>query len=443
MVVNVRQLPDGRVLVNDFDSRRVVLLDSMMNVAEVVLDSAVLAPQPYGEQRGVLLPYRADSSLFFGKGGIMLVIDPKGKVVRTRSYYRWLDVQRWGTDQLAYGIPAADVQGRLVYSVQPLMNWNALPRSGQSYTSYNPDSMLIVAMHLDTWVLDTIAKVRAEEGFVQVHKRRNGSFTYTPVYVPITRADQFAVLSDGTIALVRSLDYRIEYISPDGTRTSTAKIPYAWEPLNDADKKKLVDSLRTATDLIASQWYTTGMIKWINQYGKRRLPEGFRAPAGYVPEMGFGRDWVYPPGVTFPKNYVYECSKGEEPEMKDERPTCIPGPSINRHDPQPPPTYQVFAIVAPEELPNYRPPFDVGSVRADADGNLWIQTNASKSIPGGPVFDIINRQGELVDRIQIPAGYAIIGFGAGNVVYLTMRDKGVIRLARVCLTRVVDQRKQQ
>jgi hypothetical protein len=49
------------------------------------------------------------------------------------------------------------------------------------------------------------------------------------------------------------------------------------------------------------------------------------------------------------------------------------------------------------------------------------------------VFDIVSRQGELIDRLQIPPGYAVVGFGKGKVVYLTMRDAQGIHLARVQL----------
>jgi hypothetical protein len=67
------------------------------------------------------------------------------------------------------------------------------------------------------------------------------------------------------------------------------------------------------------------------------------------------------------------------------------------------------------------------------DGNLWIRTIPARAITGGPVYDIISRQGELVNRLQLPPGYTLVGFGRGRVVYLSMRDASGIRLARVRL----------
>ena len=53
--------------------------------------------------------------------------------------------------------------------------------------------------------------------------------------------------------------------------------------------------------------------------------------------------------------------------------------------------------------------------------------------PGGQVFDIINRQGVLFDRIQLPLGYQLVGFGPGRIVYLGNRDARGLHLSRVRL----------
>jgi hypothetical protein len=35
---------------------------------------------------------------------------------------------------------------------------------------------------------------------------------------------------------------------------------------------------------------------------------------------------------------------------------------------------------------------------------------------------VINSKGELIERVQVPKDRAIVGFGAGGVVYLAARD---------------------
>jgi sugar lactone lactonase YvrE len=77
-------------------------------------------------------------------------------------------------------------------------------------------------------------------------------------------------------------------------------------------------------------------------------------------------------------------------------------------------------MVSPSELPDYKPAFTPGSTRADADGNLWIRT--SQNLNARPVYDVINRKGELIDRVQLPQNRVLVGFGPNGVVYLAVRD---------------------
>ena len=85
-------------------------------------------------------------------------------------------------------------------------------------------------------------------------------------------------------------------------------------------------------------------------------------------------------------------------------------------------------VVTLDELPDYRPPFRLAAARGDLDGNLWIRT--TKMVKGGAVYDVINRQGVLTDRIQVPPGRVIAGFGAGGVVYMGVLDGTTARLER-------------
>jgi hypothetical protein len=80
------------------------------------------------------------------------------------------------------------------------------------------------------------------------------------------------------------------------------------------------------------------------------------------------------------------------------------------------------------DLPDDRPVFLPRAVRADADGNLWVRT--SVLINGQPVYDIVNRRGEVTDRVQLPPFRTIAGFGPG-VVYMAVKDAaGAVHLER-------------
>jgi hypothetical protein len=66
------------------------------------------------------------------------------------------------------------------------------------------------------------------------------------------------------------------------------------------------------------------------------------------------------------------------------------------------------------------PPFVGTSARPDADGNLWIRTTTPGAESGNVVYDVISSDGKLVDRVDVPKGMSIVGFGKG-VVYLSER----------------------
>jgi hypothetical protein len=81
-------------------------------------------------------------------------------------------------------------------------------------------------------------------------------------------------------------------------------------------------------------------------------------------------------------------------------------------------------FVSASELPDYKPAFFAGATRADYDGFLWIRTIPTKGVAGGPIYDVVNSKGELVERVQVPKDRTIIGFGAGGIVYLLARPEG-------------------
>ena len=88
--------------------------------------------------------------------------------------------------------------------------------------------------------------------------------------------------------------------------------------------------------------------------------------------------------------------------------------------------------VPASELPDYKPAFFAGSTRADRSGNLWIRTIPTEAIGGGPVYDVINSKGELVERVQVPEKRVIIGFGEG-VVYMLNQDGATSTLEKAPL----------
>jgi hypothetical protein len=115
-----------------------------------------------------------------------------------------------------------------------------------------------------------------------------------------------------------------------------------------------------------------------------------------------------------------------------ERVAAVAGAAIAAGGPGGPGGTALPTLPAPvaADLPDYMPAFTQTSARPDADGNLWIRTTTPGSQPGNLVYDVINNQGNLVDRVDVPKGMTIIGFGKGGAVYLSQREGYAYRVLK-------------
>jgi hypothetical protein len=78
-----------------------------------------------------------------------------------------------------------------------------------------------------------------------------------------------------------------------------------------------------------------------------------------------------------------------------------------------------FVALEPGEMPDYYPPLRAGTVRADRDGNVWILPTTSRLSATGLAYDVVNRKGEIVERVVIPTGRNIAAFGRDGVLVLS------------------------
>jgi hypothetical protein len=362
-VSQVRALPDGRVIVHDNSGRRVVMFDSTLSKVTLIADTTSATGNAYGSRIGGIIAYRGDSTLFVDPVTLsMLVIDGSGRVVRTMAAPRSTDVPYLIGGP--FGTPSLDAHGRLVYRQTIRTQPDPLTRVAPS-----ADSSSIVRFDFATRSLDTagrfaIPKVRSNSSQVELNGRT--IFRVAQVVNPMPLTDDWAVLSDGTIAVVRGHDYRVDFIDGAGHVSSGPKIPFEWERMNDDAKSAIIDSTRADIARRAA------------------LTAARDSAAGRVP-------------------------------------------------PQPPPGFPVLPpmqleFVSIDELPDYRPAFRQAAARGDADGNLWVRT--SKMSNGGPVYDVINNKGALIDRVAIPPGRVIAGFGPGGMVYMGVVDGNITRLER-------------
>lgn len=313
-ITGVRELSDGRVLVNDGTRRRLHMMDTTLATTRVVLDSLSEVAHSYGVRAGALIPARGDTTFFVDPAALaVVVLGPDAEMVRVRSVWRAQDVNTFSNTTGAFGFPAVDARGRVVYRIPATPAPPAVrPPANVPYFPPQPDSAFLVAVDPDTRRVDTLGVVRIPKVDQRIRQSVDGRFTLESTVNPLPVSDHWAVLPDGTVAIVRSSDYRVEFLQPDGSRRISGRIPYEWQRLSDDARDALVDSTRTALQRSAANDYVSAMIRWTNGYG-RPFPPGFEVPEGYVPPAGFARDWILPPGVSFPGNYVYACEPGQEP----------------------------------------------------------------------------------------------------------------------------------
>lgn len=395
-------LPGGKVLVNDILRRRVLLFDSTMASFTVVADSTSSTANAYGGRTGGLLQYKGDSALFIDPASMsMLVIKPNGEIGRVMSAPRPQDVSSLigGPN----GVPGFDQAGRMVYraAMTPVIGRG---RGGNMMPEF-PDSVPIVRFDLAARKLDTAAFMNIAKPNIQVTQSANGSMMMTSTTNPIPTVDDWALLSDGSIAVVRGKDYSVDFVAPDGSRSSAGKVPYEWQRLDDSGKYALLDSARKE-------------IERQREEAMRRFTTGGGAPVqigGGGGGGGGGGDMV-----AFRMGAEASAARGR-----------AGAPAGGRGGPEftVPPVNMVNA----SDLPDYRPPFTSGAARGDYQGNLWVRTTSPVG-NAGPVYYVISREGKVIDRVQVPEQRLIVGFDHSGDVYLAVRDaEGNARIERARL----------
>ena len=383
----VRSLPNGSVIVNDVMRRRLLLLDASLENYTVIADSTAGSATGYGQRPGALIPYVADSTLFLdATSGSFLVIDPAGKVTRVMSAPRPND--NGAISSFANGFPGFDGKGRMVYRTRyPMMPVQT--RDGMIQMPPQPDSAPLLRVDLDTRRADTIAAVRTPRSVSTPISTPDGRTVNMQMQVPLATIDDWAVLSDGTIAIVRGNDYRVDFIQADGTKRSSDKIAFEWKRLDDDAKMSVIDSIQKARAAGPQGGPGGGPITIMGDVGGQRVA------------MGGGGGG----GAAMVTREVMVAGAAAATAMGPGGASAItlPPPSIS-------------------DIPDYMPAFTQTSARPDADGNLWIRTTTPGAEPGNLVYDVINGKGNLVDRVDVPKGMSIVGFGKGGIVYLSQRE---------------------
>lgn len=171
-------------------------------------------------------------------------------------------------------------------------------------------------------------------GYIHLSPRKidiaqtNGTIRSVSIVIPPFPAqDGWVAFPDGAVALVRTHDYRVDWVLADGKRVAGRVIPFTPVKVTDGDKKK-------------------------------------RAPNAPEP------DW-----------------------------------------------------------PDVKPPFAYTGVLAGADGNVWIPRYASADDTRSH-YDVIDRRGVVVARVDVPNRGKVVGFGAKSIYVVRLDDDDLQYLQR-------------
>ena len=377
-ILGVRELSDGRVLVNDAGRHQLEIFDATLTTPTVVLDSAAGASNSYGTRPGRVIRYVGDSTIITrGYGEPVVLLDPGGHVARAIALPEVSDgITPFPTP--FPGVEAADPMGRLYTR-------GATQVRGVNGVGVTADSVLILRADLDTRKVEAVGALHTAVGKNRSDPPENGMRVVTTIIQPVPTEDSWAVLSDGTLAFVRGRDYHVDWTLPDGAIKSTDKLPFDWRRLTDDEKQKLADSAKVVWDSLM-----TIRNRRVNTPARGENPGDGTAP-------GRGRS-----------------SGGVEPSGQ--------GGSIQR-----------MISVPLAEIPDYFPPIHRNAALPDLDGNLWVlTTTTAQSRHGELVYDVLNPSRGLFERVRMPVGRSIAGFGRGGVVYLQSGDRaGGFTLERV------------
>ena len=359
-IAGLKELPGNRLLVNDVRGHRLLVFDATLSTFGVTADSNGTGGKGYPRAAGArIYNYLGDSAILVdGTSNVLVVIGPDGALGRAMALVKPADAI--GLIAINAGVPGFDAKARLIYRGWP-RGRPAPPPGAAPPPPRTRDSIGIVRADFESRRLDTIASVSWPLQPPSVTTTgANGRSNTTSFINPLPGApDDWAVLSDGAVAVVRGHDYHIDWVYADGTTASTPKMAFDWRRLTDDDKQAKLDSARRLVDSLA-----TAGIHYFTSYPSRVDEDGRRVVDTLYPTVGY---------------------------------------------------------VPLKDIADYIPPIRLGALRPDADGNLWILPTTSAQASGGLLYDVVNQKGKVFERVQLPRDRDIAGFGRGGVVYLSRR----------------------
>lgn len=374
--MGVAELANGRVLIRDNLRRKLIVTDSLLADTVIISNNegrGGVTPYPAGAGYATApLVYRGDTVLLLDLNvpGFVAIL-PDGKFGPTMSHPMGSHLNAsMNTGGANIGF---DNRGRFIYREF------RQPTSTDKYKGPSSrDTVAILRADFDTRKVDTVATygVPVVYGLSFSTDVATGQRKSVQTVNPAPMGpDGWAVLSNGTLGIVRAQDYHVDWIAQDGTKSSSGKLPFEWRRISDDEKQKSLDSAK-------------------------RIIDSLRA----LPRPTWGR-------TLFARRGVDGRVIGTDTVLA------------------------TIEYVSRAEMPDYQSPIRTSSVSADREGNLWILPSTTTLARGGLLYDIVNEKDGLHERVQLPGGCRVAGFGKRGTVFLGCYHESEWRLERRTVVR--------
>lgn len=247
----VHELKDGRVFLLDAGAQKLVVADFASGKVEERMSDG--SDEKDFRAIGGIWGWPGDSVIALDAGtSRMLMFGPDGQFAH---------VLRFGPPPAA-GAENAPMRGPRLPAIRALVGTESAVAAISPPRPPAPPSptsapvrvpYAVVRFSLRRPRLDTLAQLmppQAPRNPAQPGAGVNlsGTFTVFVSTAPLQSVDNWAVLSDGTVGVIRAATYRIEWFAPDGTKSSSEPIPFAPIAVTSGDRKKVMEDYKVIGD---------------------------------------------------------------------------------------------------------------------------------------------------------------------------------------------------
>jgi len=282
---SVRELPNGTVLAADPFGQALYLVD--LDAGErTVVGGTGSGPGEY-QQPFATWPLPGDSTLLVDLGNARLV--------------------RIGPD-LGFGESHSLVLGDIAAGSMVILRPEAMDGAGNPYVTGSIAGLndmqgvaFVRRVNLVTGESDSLVTYKVQEPTITESGDGN-SRVVTITQMPYPTVDTWGVAADGSIVIARGVEYSVEWIGPDGSRTVGEVVPFDPVPIGTSEKEEWVRASSRQGGMGMSVFNQDGVVRTsisfsasdsdpdINSYV---WPE-FKPPffGGTIPVDPLGRAWV-------------------------------------------------------------------------------------------------------------------------------------------------------